>query len=781
MPSDILSEIIINDSHPRGLPVITGCPAAAAALPAGPIDATITFASGKSAKAQCALLTDATPEGARWVELSFLATEGGNAHVRFQSAAKADNNASVHPASSLSNDLIGIALGTSADDAPIRIHAADITGTLAPQVIVNGQFLVESEKSQREITVLRDGPIRWQTQLQGKLTTPKGDPAFSYRITVELWKGQSAAKIDWMLTHEAPGKAHLRVDRATLHGEWNVGKTTTRRFIQQHHTPYYRPRNVSNPARVSLITDFTCGPVHVSDPAMLLDDCYYAAYLSPPTVATDPWLALSGDAGSVCATLVDFGATRPNEIESDGNTLSHHAIPAGHATEWAQGRRREHSLLLSFTDANADGQLSEAVRQLTAVNAFGRAIPTFDSVAQTSGGLDTNQIMRFQPGVHVRLNSLMHKLCQLETPGDKWNLGDTPDDGYTGTYPPTPNYLRLRPGAPKMPVQFNTAGNNIYPSSDFIFHEPVWANNEYDITHALAMESVRAETVDHLKMLRWTVRHTVEVDFLSYNDDPFHNRGIPFHSHFHNTKGVITSHLWTQGLLQYYMLCGDRDALDIARALGDKIIEINASEDARVWKFDREVGWALLSLVCLVEAGINEYRAECDTIADYLHKYDRAAFTGPVNLSNGKPGRTLERQMIDNGFGYSSLVEAMDRYQKVTGREDTAAWLKTLLGQLLKEARNAIDDGEIPWLGNMITLVLAIGYERTGNEEFIHTGMVMLDHFFDPTVGGGMRWKQVKPCAMAYRALPRFLRYADEMGLLGRFEYAGLRALRGEA
>jgi hypothetical protein len=375
----------------------------------------------------------------------------------------------------------------------------------------------------------------------------------------------------------------------------------------------------------------------------------------------------------------------------------------------------------------------------------------------------------------------MRRLCDLAMPGDKWNLGDTPETGYTRSYPGIPNHLIFKPGVPALPVSFAAGGNRIYPESFAQFLEPVWTNNEYDIIHGMALEILRTGDMQPMTQLRWAARHQIEIDFVAFSDDPWHHRASPFHSHFHNTKGAISSHFFTQGLVQYYLLTGDRDALEVVEALGDKIVAIDAHAQARTWKFDREIGWGLLALVCLVEAGLERFRPECDKIAGFLQNYDRAGFKGAVKLSRGREGRPLERQMVDNGFGYAAMVEAMDRYQRITGAPDTAAWLDKLLGQLHREMWNAIDEGEVPSLHDMTTHMLAIGYERTGDPAFIRSGLVMLDAFFDSlAMGGGAAdfWGGMKPHGKLYRALIRYLGHADKLGLLDRFEYPSMAEAR---
>ena len=397
-------------------------------------------------------------------------------------------------------------------------------------------------------------------------------------------------------------------------------------------------------------------------------------------------------------------------------------------------------------------------------------------------------VLPCSPGRNVFMNALLGRMCQIETQGDKWNLGDTRDAGYTRLYATVPNRFNRIPGAPERPVRFACQEGRLYPWSAGDLVEPVWTNNEYDIIHALATETMRTGRKAHFQMLRWTARHNIEVDFIACSDDQWHHRAAPFHSHGHNKMGVITSHFWTQGLLEYYCLSGDRDALEVALALGDKIIEINSFPEARPWDFDRELGWALLSLVCLVEAGFEQYRDECDRVADFLQGFDRAAFTGAVKLSHGQAGLCMERQMIDNAFGYASMMEAMDRYQKLSGRQDTAAWLETLLHQLQAETWNAINEGEVPRLLQMVPQMMAIGYERTHEQEFIRTGMVSLDYFLNmagPSRAVGVRAHlleqgETKPSAMMYRALCRFLGHADRLGLLERFELPSILEYRGQ-
>jgi len=724
------------------------------------------------------------------VELSFLATRSGLARVTLGGSAGAPSAGLARQTGGdvvLDNGVVRVALNASPEKPPIEVALRTKPfGVLVPEAVLEDDRPHRPLPDERRTaTILRNGPFRAQAEVTGRLGDAAGRPSLSYRLTVEVWTGRPAFRVDWMLMHLLTGRRVLEVRRATLCGEWKVGTAPVRRFVQRNHGPYYKRRVVKNPARVAIAADFSSGSVCVTDRAMLLDEIEYLPYLEPGTNLTDEWLCLAGDAGAVYATVHDFKATRPNVIESAGSRLDYHFIPEGHATSWPQGRRREQTLffVLGAKDAEEESLEKEAAAQFKALWTLGRALPA-GATLRGLGCYDMPNVLPSQRGRNIRFAMLLDHLCGLKTPGDKWNLGDTADSGYTRTYAALPHSFMPLPGMTGLRPQFTSEGHTLYPDAAGDWVEPVWTNNEYDIIHALAIEVMRTGRARHAPMLRWTARHHIEVDFVAFSDDPIHHRAVPFHSHFHNTKGAIPSHFFTQGLLEYYALTGDRDALEAALALGDKIIRLLHSDDAFTWKFAREIGWGLRALVCLVEAGFDQYRAECDHAADFIMAYDRAAFTGAVNLSAGREGRPLVRQMIDNAFGYVSIVEAMDRHQKVSGRADIAAWLRTLLMELKEASWDAIREAETPTPFHMVPHIMAIGYERTGDRDFLRVGMVVLEAFFaTQALEGGNPYRslrEAKPSAMLYRALHRFLAHADRLDLLRAFEFPSLPVIPGE-
>ena len=768
--------LIIHTAHESGTPIVTGCPFPVALVPDKKYEAELVFADGSTLPAQTCELIPRTPGGLKWLELSLISPRKGPAKVKLVPAKIGGGElATITPHGVLlDNSLLRVELNTDPANPPVAIAWQGGSGSLVPELTVNGSAVRESQNGQRTVRITRNGPIRCRVELSGRLFADDGKPSLSYRLVVELWKNKSALRVDWMLSHEIPGLPELNVTRAVLIGEWNLGKVTERAFHQQHYTNEYLQRTVRNPGPVTIIADDAGWEAHVADTKMLLDDTVYSFYCKPSVAVVSPWLQLHGELGAVCATVIDFQETRPNALESSEQFLNYLMVPEGSSLRWPQGRRKEQNLLLSFSAPDQQVEADELARLAGDAFAVGRAMPSPETLA-SDRCFDLHRALPFIPGQNIRMNNLLDSYCQLNTPPEKWDLGDTPNWHYSLGYAGSLNQYIPLPGTRPPPKRYA-----FLPASSalFMFIEPAWTNNEYDMIHVLASEIMRTGKTDYFNLLRWTARHNVEIDFVVYSDDPRHHRASPFHSHFHNTKGAITSHFWTQGLLEYYCLTGDDDAREVAVALGDKIIEIDHSGVSAKWKFDREIGWALLALVSLLDCGFEQFHEEADQIVDFLRNYDRQGFCGAVNLSAGRAGQSLERQMIDCGFGYASMVEALDTYQRLTGKKANDAWLNELLANLKTEFWNKVGDGEIPVAHFMTGIMMAIGYERTGDPDFLLAGELILENYLDPTFRDphplGSEPGQSKYCAMLYRGFCRLWGALDKVGRLRRFEYPAI-------
>ena len=637
----------------------------------------------------------------------------------------------------------------------------------------------------RDVRVLERSPQRVRLRVAGAHVRPDGVRCLNYRLDVEVWAGWPAVRLDYHYLNLEPGRAAQHIGRIALETAWQLAQPTRRHFLQTDHGLFYVSRHVFNPAPVAIAADLSRSSAHVEDPAMLLDDVDYPFYLHPPLVDTHDWLGVGDDAHAVYLRMQDFLVARPNRLASSDNRLAAEVWPSTAETlELPQGRSRRQTLTLAFvqraaeavdtaTHSNAPIQAPRGVAAvLDAPLHEGRACvaPAWPARCDAFG-----QQRALPPGRHVRIENNLAALVRLDMPVTKFDVGDT-GSHYNSSYAwCNEDLVPPLAGAPSIPRVFPGGA----PTQTYLdCHEPVWTNNEYDVIHAFCLELMRTGRVDLWHTLRLAARHNIEVDFLHHCDHKWLHRATPAHAARHTTTGAYPSHFWTQGLLEYHCLTGDPDALEVALALGDKIVENLSDPELRAvqWGFNREIGWSILALACLVDVtGEQRFVPLLDEMVAYVTTYDRGGHRGAVNLSGGSDRQNLNRQMVGNFFGYASLVEGVDLYADLTGRADVVDWLRGLCRDLAAEALNAAREGSVP--GIDFATALNTGYERSGNERYLRLMGLLLDRAYwhaDGPDGGG----SAKLVAMACRGLTRMLGHAWRHGLLDAYEYPSLRAWR---
>ena len=376
-------------------------------------------------------------------------------------------------------------------------------------------------------------------------------------------------------------------------------------------------------------------------------------------------------------------------------------------------------------------------------------------------GATFEQDLALPRGQHLRFDKVLADIANVPTPNSKFDVGDT-NSQYHAAYSLFGGGLVPRlSGAPEMPR--NWADGR--PTQTYLdCHEPVWLNNEYDVIHTLCGELMRLGQHDRWTMVRLAARHNIEVDFLHYSDHLWLHRATPAHSARHTTTAAYPSHFWTQGLLEYYCLTGDPDALEVALALGDKTVEIFAAPEQRevLWGFNREIGWSILLLVHLYDITREpRFLPLLEEMIDFVITFDRNAFSGAVDLSAGDDRLSLHRQMINGFFGYCSMVDAVDRYATVTRRADVDEWLQTLTVDLARAMIAAAREGRSPRMD--LGLALAVGYERTGDPRFMTLTEAWLDE---------LCWNSRGPVghATTCRGWARILGHAWRYGMLDKYE-----------
>jgi hypothetical protein len=790
-------EVFFASKEPAGTPTVIGVPLAEG-WAQGDEAFRLTTASGAHVAVGTRVLSKHKNGSASWLLLSFLAEEKGIYTL------EKHKGPAVKDAVHVDHKGGNVVLKTKRAKIALAVDGAGPVSEL----VVDGRaliarpddlrFVVDSfstlHEEARTIRVIESSDVRVRVRVEGAHFNLAGKRKLNYRLDIEVWAGWPVVRFDYHFFNLEKGADQLPVQRMAMELDLDVASPTHRHFHQHNHTVAYVPRAVMNPSPVAIVADGARMSAHVENERMLLDDAEYNVHVRPPLLDVEDWMGVVGGDKSVYIKMQDFKHQRPKRLASAGSHVSLEFWPEfagdnqktgggcsrvdgqgpnlGKGMELPQGRsRRQVYSITSFEGASNNAQVVQVTEALWWE---GRACVKPEWLIQIK---KFQQETYMRPGHSKRMEGYMKKLMVLTTPSSMWDLGDTPDSGgYSSTYMGIGNAQDLKPGWPDVPKVFTTQ-TFVAPWMLNDAYEPIWTNNEYDIIHALASEVMRTGRYDHWKNLRWFARHNIEVDFIHYSDHAQQHRSTPQHSAGHRRSGSIPSHFWTQGLLEYYCLTGDEDALEVSKALGDKIIEDLADPVMRkgFFGFTRELGWPTLSLSYLVEVtGEDRYARQLQEIIDFFIGFDRKSFSGAVKLSSGDPRHGLERQMVMGFFAYGCMIEGMDHYIRRTGDNKALHWLTELLHEMREAVDACFEDGYTLEFSTQQPLGMAIGYEWTGDKRFLQSGMMCLEAGIDGGMWHSVR-HEVKPVATAYRGLIRFLGSAARTGVLAKLEYQSLQ------
>lgn len=136
-----------------------------------------------------------------------------------------------------------------------------------------------------------------------------------------------------------------------------------------------------------------------------------------------------------------------------------------------------------------------------------------------------------------------------------------------------------------------------------------WGNLEYDLPQVLALAWAATGSPQFLAGLDAAARHYRDVDIIHHAPGHLDWIGLnhphkPLHFSFEAEEKIDLGHVWTEGLVSYWRLTGDRRALAAARRLADALVPRIAKA-----KNPRQFGWPMLALVAVWDAtGDARYR-----------------------------------------------------------------------------------------------------------------------------------------------------------------------------
>ena len=720
--------------------------------------------SGELATLQTRTLATWGDGSVRWLDCQSVTAEGGEHRITLGEGSVPGAPVTVSQAQTeteIGNGELSLAFGTTGPSPISRVSmgGADISHRGLPFEAVlrpaSGETAFTSAaEDQREVKVVERGPVRAVVVVTGRHAAPDGSSAMAYRLRTELIAGQPTVVLRYRFFHHDPGVDSHEVRHLFLRLRWQEVVSAQRHLVQQHCGMAWQPREVLTAKAVDIRSLADHPRTRVADPACWDDPNDYAPFMPPRTDSTRPYLGVAVPGGWATVHVEDFEELCPSGLSSDGSDLTVHVWP-----EWAgsltipQGRSRETTLRLVLTPGDAPPTAGEVTETVAACTDSACAALPVEQYAQC-GCWDAERILPVSAASPRRFDRHLARLARMPAATGFWDLGDMIDPGYSHTYTVVDSVNLIHPGVP--PVFQGGGHGRLAPWADEGQFERVWTNNEYDAIAALCREWLRGNQSDDLwQRLRWFARHAVDVDFVGFSDYSEVHHGTPAHSAGHGRATAYPSHLWCEGLLAYYCLTGDDDALDAALKQGEFIIRAFAERESRglKWQFSRELGWALLHLAVLADfAAEQRFRDEACVLADRL-------LAEPLTPE-------LTRDMTTYAFGYASVALGVEALWRVTPRRELAEWL---LDAAERVGRHVLEDVQSVE-GCMVLIYFTSAYAVKEDPSLLQPGMHVLEQMLD-SPGWGDPSLFPKPVAMRHRSLARFLWAANRHGLLDDLDY----------
>jgi hypothetical protein len=263
----------------------------------------------------------------------------------------------------------------------------------------------------------------------------------------------------------------------------------------------------------------------------------------------------------------------------------------------------------------------------------------------------------------------------------------------------------------------------------------LYSNGEYDFPHLLFMQYARTGTRLYYEMAEAAARHWMDVDFLRDAENPLYAGGLCVHEVDHRSHPAAgPSHEWVQGFLDYYHLTGDREALEIARAVGGNVagyMEKGVFKQPGTYQM-RELGWGLVALAAIYEETREErYRKAGEVAVSLVEKHIRT-FGGLsevfrfVEEPEEADAPVLPLASYRDSF-HSITINGLQRFFRATGDERAKA-------MFLEQVKAQLDwfNGPNGWAEHRETRypmleAFAYGFHLTRDRAYLEAGMRILE------------------------------------------------------
>jgi hypothetical protein len=638
----------------------------------------------------------------------------------------------------LTNDRVAIEAGPSLD--PLRVRVADgVWASTAPsfELELEGGTLCRARWSR--VDSWTEGPLR------SGLVDPDGREEFAAEFRIEQTAAQPWIECRHRLIRQLPGGGPGNIRRLTISQQWDLENSACL-LRQLTRGEEWLPRDVCqrDPVRIRV----TGQGARVTDHAMVGEDPKtYPPYLQRGLDRVAPWVASADTQRLVLFWTPEPHGHSPQEWTVSNGRFTIDLIPASAApTAFPQGRAKTHRWRWHFaaapaattTSARPQDRPKSVIESLALLHQQPPLAAVDPDWARACGVAQLDGSLAWTPARHPRFEGILNHLFDLKWPAGMMDWGDDVEPGYTQGY----NASGMKPAG------------------------AVWTNNEYDFLFAVLHQMLRTGQSRLWAVAERSARHAMDIDFMHYSDDPWLHHGSPAHCAGHTTAASYPSHIWTEGLLHYYYLSADREALETARLSGAFILRYM---DQRWWVFEetaRESGWALIALAELYAAtGETRFLEGARRIAALV-----------IDGTSGKdplfPG--------DASFFIGVLVIGLDRLHAIAPDKRLPVAIDRMLQWRLTHRLSPEGIPLYHWDAGarmvntreiIFPAALAIGYRHTRRKGYLDALWRCLQYWLDTDVFYGEA-ACTKHAAAVYRTWVESFHELAASGLLRRLEYS---------
>lgn len=187
--------------------------------------------------------------------------------------------------------------------------------------------------------------------------------------------------------------------------------------------------------------------------------------------------------------------------------------------------------------------------------------------------------------------------------------------------------------------------------------EDYMGNNEHDFAHSMLMQYMRTGEREYYFTAEDSIMHTLDIDMAHHSKWIDEIGGVREHGPNHGANYVNgpyahPSHMWLEGILEYYCMTGDKRILELAKTMADYFIKF---VDRIVhYPPERTQAWTLIALTTYFDVtGDSRTYENCDKLATYIVEWYE---------KNGDLFCNFGFRKSWSGFHVGLLVEGLFKY-----------------------------------------------------------------------------------------------------------------------